>query len=215
MIILIRIASALTGALAFANSVCAQPKPGDDFPPGPGRDIVLSTCGGCHAIDRLKAGYTATGWRTILEMKRNFDAPVAPENYETVAQYLIKSFPERPRPQAVVVAGPVQATIKQWQVPTRGSRPHDPVATRDGHIWWTGQLSNRLGRLDPKTGSLTEFYLKTKNSGPHGLTEDGDGNIWFTANHAAYIGKLDERYAKAPRGIVIARGHILPTGLSL
>ena len=27
-----------------------------------------------------------------------------------------------------------------WDVPTLGSRPHDPLATKDGAIWWTGQL---------------------------------------------------------------------------
>jgi len=40
-------------------------------------------------------------------------------------------------------------------VPTPGSRPHDPPATADGSIWYTGQMNNVLGRLDPKTGEVT------------------------------------------------------------
>jgi virginiamycin B lyase len=105
----------------------------------------------------------------------------------------MKAFPERPRPPAAIVTGPVQASVKTWQVPTLGSRPHDPLATRDGAIWWTGQLVNKLGRVDPKTGAIREYTLKTRHSGPHGLVEDKDGNIWFTGNHGAFIGKLDPR----------------------
>src|SRR5512133_4066719 len=80
-----------------------------------------------------------------------------------------------------------------WQVPTPGSRPHDPLATRDGAIWYTGQLSGKLGRLDPKTGQFKEYPVKTPQTGPHGLVEDKDGNIWFTGNHLSLIGKLDPK----------------------
>ena len=184
-------------ALAFASAAHAQQsspaKPGSDFPDGPGKDAVVATCGGCHAIDRLKAGYTPQGWRTVMRMMVNFDTPLPPEQLEIVTQYLIKSFPERKRPEAKIIPGPVETAIKQWQVPTAGSRPHDPIATKDGHIWWTGQLSNRLGRLNPKTGAMTEFVLNTAHTGPHGLAEDRRGNIWYTGNHAAHIGKLDPR----------------------
>ena len=78
-------------------------------------------------------------------------------------------------------------------MPTPGSRPHDPLATRDGAIWWTGQLANTLGRLDPRTGQVKEYVLKTPHTGPHGLTEDKDGNIWFTGNNVGLIGKLDPK----------------------
>jgi virginiamycin B lyase len=106
---------------------------------------------------------------------------------------VMKNFPEKPRPPAVVIAGPVQASIKLWDVPTIGSRPHDPLATKDGAIWWAGQLSNKLGRIDPKTGAIREYSLKTPHSGPHGLKEDKAGNIWFTGNVAGLIGKLDPK----------------------
>src|SRR6185436_12538571 len=94
---------------------------------------------------------------------------------------------------AAIIPGPVEASIKLWDVPTLGSRPHDPVATTDGAIWWTGQLVNKLGRVDLKNGTIREYTLKTPHTGPHGLVEDKDGNIWFTGNHAALIGKLDPK----------------------
>jgi virginiamycin B lyase len=78
-------------------------------------------------------------------------------------------------------------------VPSLGSRPHDPLAARDGSIWWTGMFANVLGRLDPKSGQMKEFPVERPRSGPHGLVEDKDGNIWFTANQSTYVGKLNPR----------------------
>lgn len=178
--------------LCGASTAWSQPAP-QNFPEGPGRETVLAVCGGCHDINRARAGYTPAGWNMLQHMMQNFGAPIAPEDWPAVTTYLMKAFPERPRPPAVIVAGPVQASIKLWDVPTIGSRPHDPVATKDGAIWWTGQLSNKLGRVDLKNGSIREYTLKTPHTGPHGLVEDQDGNIWFTGNHAALIGKLDPK----------------------
>ena len=177
-------------------SLLALPALAQDFPKGPGRETVVATCGGCHDINRLKVGYTPDGWRNVVRMMQNMEAPVPKEQWAVVTDYLIKSLPERARPPAVIVPGPVKAEIKVWQVPTEGSRPHDPLATRDGAVWWTGQLANRLGRLDPKTGEMKEFALKSPHTGPHGLTEDRDGNIWFTGNNLGLIGKFDPKTGK-------------------
>jgi virginiamycin B lyase len=176
----------------FALPAMAQ-QPGADFPEGAGKQIVLETCGGCHDINRLKIGYTPEGWHTVMRMMQNMEAPIPPDQVETVTQYLIKAFPERPRPAAKIIDGPVQVSIKQWPVATPGSRPHDPRATRDGSIWYTGQLAGVLGRLDPDTGQIKEFQLKTPHTGPHGLAEDKDGNIWFTGNRIGIIGKLNPK----------------------
>ena len=178
--------------LAFASAAFGQQTP-PPFPDGPGKETVLRVCGGCHDINRARAGYTPAGWNMLQHMMQNFDTPIEPEEWPTVTAYLMKAFPEKPRPAAAMVAGPVQASIKLWNVPTLGSRPHDPLAARDGSIWWTGQLSNKLGRVDPKTGAIREYTLKSPHSGPHGLIEDKDGNILFTGNHGAFIGKLDPK----------------------
>jgi virginiamycin B lyase len=81
--------------------------------------------------------------------------------------------------------------IKEWEVPTPNSRPHDPAVAPDGSLWYTGQMANKLGRFDPKTEQFKEFPLKTADSGPHGLVADREGNIWFTAISKGYIGKLN------------------------
>src|SRR6266705_3678805 len=70
-----------------------------------------------------------------------------------------------------------KVAIREWDVPTPDSRPHDPEVAPDGTLWYTGQLANKLGRLDPKTGAINEFPLKRPGSGPHGLAADKAGNI--------------------------------------
>jgi virginiamycin B lyase len=175
-------------SLGLALPVHAQTP---DFPDGPMKQKFVETCGICHDINRVRIGYTPDGWLAVSRMMQNMDAPVSGAEWGPLLEYLIKSFPERQRPAAKIIDGPVKVNIRLWDVPTLGSRPHDPRATRDGAIWWTGQLANKLGRLDPKTGAMREYTLKSPHTGPHGLAEDKDGNIWFTGNNAGLIGKLD------------------------
>jgi virginiamycin B lyase len=86
---------------------------------------------------------------------------------------------------------PTKVLIHEWEVPTPNSRPHDPALGPDSSLWYTGQQSNTLGKLDPKTGTIKEYPVKIPDSGPHGLVADKGGNIWFTANYKGYIGKLN------------------------
>lgn len=82
-------------------------------------------------------------------------------------------------------------SIREWEVPTSGSFPHDPAVGPDGALWYTGMTSDSLGRLDPVSLQFREYRLRTLGSGPHGLAADKNGNIWFTANYKGYIGRLD------------------------
>jgi len=182
----------LLAAVALAITPVLAQQAGQNFPDGPGKSAVLGICGGCHELARLKAGYTPEGWQTVLRMMQNFGAPIPPDQASTIAEYLTKSFPEKPRPAAALIAGPTEVAIKEWPLPTPGSRPHDPLAARDGSLWYSGQLANVLGRLDPATGQFKEYPVNPL-TGPHGLKEDKDGKIWFTGNFAGLIGKLDPR----------------------
>ena len=189
--------SAIAATVMCAAPAYAQqaPRVAQDFPDGPGKQLLTTTCNTCHPASRVQAGYTQEGWRTVIRMMQNFEVPIPEDQVGPLTDYLIKNFPEKPRPAAVIVDGPVHASIKQWPVPTAGSRPHDPLAAKDGAIWWTGQLASKLGRLDPKTGEVKEFPVRMQTA-PHGLKEDKDGNIWVTGNHLSLIGKLEPKTGK-------------------
>jgi virginiamycin B lyase len=182
--------SVLTAALLGL----ALPAWSEELPAGKGKAMVEANCNSCHTFfSRVGAGYTAKGWRTVMRMMANQGVAVPADQIAPMTAYLIKNFPEKGKPAGVAIPGPAKVSIKAWHVPTPGSRPHDPLATRDGALWYTGQMANVLGRLDPKTGRIKEFPLKTPHSGPHGLVEDKDGNIWYTGNTGALVGKLDPK----------------------
>jgi len=112
-------------------------------------------------------------------------------------EILAIALPGHHPPATLTEVAELSVTIREWAVPTIGAHPHDPAVGPDGSLWFTEQMVDKLGRLDPKTGEVKEYPLvEGKNSGPHGLVADRDGNIWFTANFGGYIGKLDPRTGK-------------------
>jgi virginiamycin B lyase len=192
---------ALVPLLVLAVAALALPVRGQNetaLPDGPGKEIVQAACVQCHALGFItrSQGYSREGWANTVAMMRNSGARLEPAQVDVVVDYLAKNFPEKAAPAAVALAGSASVTITEWTVPTPGSRPHDPLATADGMIWYTGHMANLLGRLDPQSGKFTEFHPPVEGSGPHGLVQDRDGNIWFTANFKGYIGKLDPRTGK-------------------
>jgi virginiamycin B lyase len=97
---------------------------------------------------------------------------------------------------AAPVSDIVEVKFDEWMTPSVRPFHHDPAAARDGSAWYTAQLSNAVGRLNPATGQFREFSLPTPNSGPHGLLEDPDGNIWYTGNAAGLIGRIEPKTGK-------------------
>ncbi len=184
-----------SSAVLTAALLCSGlPAMGQQLPDGPGKELAEANCNSCHTLlSRVGSGYTENGWKTVLRMMVNQGVELPADQIEPLREYLTRSFPEKGKPDGVVIPGPAEVSFQNWQVPTPGSRPHDPLATKDGSLWYTGQLANVLGRLDPATGKFTEFQLKTPHSGPHGLQEDHDGNIWYTGNTGSLIGKLDPK----------------------
>ncbi len=168
-----------------------------ELPDGDGKQIVQSACAACHSLSNITtSGHSPEDWKTTVAMMLNVGANVPPDKVDTVLNYLIKNFPEKPAPPAVIIPGSVDVSFQEWKLPTPGTRPHDPLPSPDGTIWYSGHMANLLGHIDPKTGKITEYRTDTPGSGPHGLIMDKQGNIWFTANFKGYIGKFDTKTAK-------------------
>lgn len=92
-------------------------------------------------------------------------------------------------PSAIAQQGDI--SIKEWDVPTPNSDPHDIVVDGNGLVWYTAIGANKIGMFDPASEEFREFDIPTPSSRPHGLVADEDGNIWFTEQGASKIGKLD------------------------
>ncbi len=158
----------LFGLLLLTVAVCAAlPTRGQEsgarnqqpaqLPEGEGKATVQAACGACHSLAQVtNAGYDRAGWDTVLHMMINVGAPVPQDKFDTVLNYLVAELPPKPALEAKIIPGPVAVTIKEWVVPTPGSRPHDPMYAPDGSVWYTGQMANVLGRFDPKTETFKE-----------------------------------------------------------
>jgi virginiamycin B lyase len=67
---------------------------------------------------------------------------------------------------------------------------HDVAPAPDGTIWFTGQGSGVLGRLDPRDGSFKTVDLG-KGAAPHGVTVGPDGAPYITEGGQNAIARVD------------------------
>jgi virginiamycin B lyase len=182
---------ALMGSILLAQGQGTAPGP--KMPDGPAKALVEGACAECHSLSLVLPGHTPGDWKLLVERMFSVGARIQDDQIGLVADYLAKNFPEKDIPKGIVIPGNAKVTFKEWDVPTRGARPHDPLAAPDGTIWYTGHYANLLGHLNPKTGEIKEYHPPLDHSGPHGLVMDKDGKIWFTGNFKGYIGKLDPK----------------------
>ena len=92
----------------------------------------------------------------------------------------------------LATAAPAQETvdIKEWDVPYEQSRPRDPFAASENEVWFVGQRSGYLARLDVEAETFDKIDLK-EGSGPHNLIVGSDGIVWYAGNRTALIGRYD------------------------
>ena len=189
-IALLILVTGLLLAARLTGTVTAQ-EPTTALPEGAGKAAVQATCARCHALGSIinTWGFTKEGWRALIGTM----VALPQDQADVITTYLATHFPAKAVPPAKLIPGRVNVTMKDWGLPTLGSRPHDGLATRDGLLWWSGTVSNKIGSVDPKTGAMKEYEMKTPGSGPQGMVEDKDGNIWFTAITKSYVGRLDRK----------------------
>ncbi|MEM8548024.1 MAG: lyase [Pseudomonadota bacterium] len=78
--------------------------------------------------------------------------------------------------------------IEEWLVPFEQSRPRDPFAESADSVWFVGQKTGYLARLDVATGNIEQVVLKD-GSGPHNLIVADNGDVWYAGNRTRLIGR--------------------------
>src|SRR5207249_4661658 len=162
------------------------------LPDGPGKDILQSACTECHNLQMASGtGYNREEWGLTLERMIAAGAKMTPDQIPVVTDYLLKNLAgEGPKP-AVVVTGSVAVSFKEWGLPTKGSRPHDPWAAPDGSIWYTGMYANVIGRVDPKTGDIKIVTSPTPRSLPYGMVVSSKGLPFLVEFGAPKVASVD------------------------
>src|SRR3990170_3422844 len=106
------------------------------LPDGNGKEMVTALCSGCHNLNMITTGwgYDRQDWDSLIASM----VALPPDVRATVSTYLGTHFSEKKRPATVVVPGTASVDIKEWVVPSLGSRPPTPLAPTGGPRPWCG-----------------------------------------------------------------------------
>ena len=211
-------------AAQLSNGEWITSMPGDDRQKG-----QLLNCVGCHTLERVaRSRYDAdTFTKAILPRMQGYVNQSIPQHpqlrkaerlmeergdqrvqvYRSTAEYLstvnlaespkwgyeLKTFP-RPKGRATRVI------YTEYDLPRATIEPHDVLVDKHGIAWYSSFGEQNLGRLDPKTGKVTEYAIKEHKpgfpTGLLGLREDRDGNLWLGNMYQATIVKFDKKTQK-------------------
>jgi len=104
--------------------------------------------------------------------------------------YSLKTF-ARPRGRATRVV------ITEYDLPRPMIEPHDAIVDSSGLVWYSNFGEQNIGRLDPKTGKVTEFTVPEQKKGwplgGLGLQFDKDENVWLGMMYQAGVAKFDRK----------------------
>jgi len=90
--------------------------------------------------------------------------------------------------------------ITEYDLPRPTIEPHDVIVDGDGIAWYSNFGEQTLGKLDPRTGKVTEFPMPELKPGfPTGALSvrfDRDQNLWFGMMYQGAIAKFDRKTEK-------------------
>jgi len=189
----------------------------------------LLNCVGCHTLARpLNSKYSSDDFMTIvLPRMQGYvqqSIPAHPQLrrgerlmeergdqrvqvYRGAADYLaginLSSRPQwnfelktLPRPSGAAT----RVIYTEYDLPRETISPHDVIVDGDGMAWYSSFGEQNLGRLDPRSGKVTEFPIEEHKpgfpTGSLGLRSDRDGNLWLGNMYQATIVKFDRKSEK-------------------
>ena len=98
-----------------------------------------------------------------------------------------------PRPSGAAT----RVIYTEYDLPRETISPHDVIVDANGLVWYSSFGEQNLGKLDPKTGKVTEFPIVEHKpgfpTGGLGLRSDRDGNLWLGNMYQATIMKFDRK----------------------
>ncbi len=109
----------------------------------------------------------------------------APPNDRGELAWFTESDPDR-----VAVLSSDTSAITSFDLPA-GTGPLALVVDEVGHVWFTSNDHNLIGRLDPITREVATYPVPTPGSDPEGIVVGPDGAIWFTEQVGNKVGRLD------------------------
>ena len=99
-------------------------------------------------------------------------------------------FTEMMKGGKVGVIDPATLKVTKFAPPTDG-RPRRIVVAPDDIVWFAEFDASKIGRVDPKTGTVKEFDLPFPHTKPYALKMSRDGMLWYSSEARDVIGRFD------------------------
>src|SRR5215471_2908048 len=185
----------------------------------------LLNCTGCHTLERImKSTYDADGFLDVIQRMSLYypgSTPLKPQrlagsatrdverggqgrktaewlasvnlNQEPSWPYTLKTMPR-------LTGRSTHVIITEYDLPNPLIQPHDVVLDRAGNVWYSDFGQMFLGKMDPKTGKVTQYPIPVVKPGwPQGtlnLEVDKDDNPWVGVMYQNAIAKFDKKTEK-------------------
>jgi virginiamycin B lyase len=189
---------------------------------------TLLNCLGCHTLERvMKSQHDPAAYLPVLRRMTayaNQSTPLRPQRrvaerllevrgeeraqaQQRQAEYLASinlsegtswEFPLKTLPRPT--GRGTRVIITEYDLPRETIEPHDVIVDADGIAWYSNFGEQTFGKLDPKTGKVTEWPVpelkKGWPTGMLGLRADKDGNMWLGMMYQGAIAKFDPKTEK-------------------
>jgi len=186
---------------------------------GAEKRLLTVNCNWCHSYQQIFRNlYDERSWSKILyRMIHGAGSPLIninkngrfpPEDEAKLAHWLATvrgpqsadpGFITLPRPQGRAT----RVIITEYELPRLETATHDVSGDADGNIWYSTHRSSFVGKLDPRTGKVTEFHVPPVQPGAlpgtHWIHVDKDGIVWGSENWAHNIWRLDPKTGEFKR----------------
>ncbi|PYS19573.1 MAG: hypothetical protein DMG11_31530 [Acidobacteria bacterium] len=194
--------------------------------PGPDEQKrFLLNCNGCHTLERImKSTHNADEFLDVIQRMSLYypgSTPLKPQrlagsatrdverggNGRKTAEWLASvnlsqqetwSFPLKTQPR--LTGKSTHVIITEYDLPNPLIQPHDVMLDREGNVWYSDFGQMFLGKMDPKTGKVTQYPIPVVKAGwPEGTLDlefDKDDNPWVGVMYQNAIAKFDKKTEK-------------------
>ncbi len=177
------------------------------------KHLFAYQCNLCHSFQQIfRSRFDEDGWRKVVyRMTHGIGSPLININpnggLSEHDENLLVNWLTRVRgpnsPDAPLFAFPrpkgrsTDAIITEYELPRLEIATHDVSGDANGNIWYSTHRSSWIGRLDPRTGKVTQFHIPLSPPpaapGTHWIHVDPGGIVWASENWTHNMVRLDPK----------------------
>ena len=172
------------------------------LPEGEGGEIIQAKCVSCHDAQRvIRVRADRNRWNAIIQNMRAYaqGSTLAKDLTDREAQvlldYTVANFAPRPGavarpkpdpnsrlPRVLMTGDSMKYMAVEYELPNSRAEPHEVTVDGDGNGWVTQRVGGKIGRLDGKALTYTE-YVPPPGSSPmnrlNAINRAADNKLWF------------------------------------